>query len=122
VPPPRLVGTPSPIFVPKADTDESPASGSRRSRCRGRRIWAGRCAPTASTAATPLARRSPAPGAEAERVAPGDPHPSLEERNADHRAYESAVTPAGEAAKGERFSLDEDVAAAIASAQAASVP
>ena len=38
------------------------------------------------------------------------------------RAYVSAVTRAAQALKAERFLLDEDVAAATAAAQAASVP
>jgi hypothetical protein len=58
----------------------------------------------------------------AERLAAGDPRPSLEERYVDHAAYVSAVTRAAQALKAERFLLDEDVAAATAAAQAASVP
>jgi streptogramin lyase len=58
----------------------------------------------------------------AERLAAGDPRPSLEERYADHGAYVSAVTRAAQALKAERFLLEEDVAAATASAQAARVP
>jgi hypothetical protein len=58
----------------------------------------------------------------AERLAARDPRPSLEERYVDHGAYVSAVTRAALALKAERCLLDEDVAAATAAAQAASVP
>jgi hypothetical protein len=58
----------------------------------------------------------------AERLAAGDPRPSLEERYGDHAAYVSAVTRAAQALKADRFLLDEDVAAATAAAQAANVP
>jgi hypothetical protein len=42
----------------------------------------------------------------AERLAAGDPRPSLEERYVDHGAYVSAVTRAAQALKAERFLLD----------------
>jgi hypothetical protein len=58
----------------------------------------------------------------AERLAAGDPRPSLEERYADHAAYVSAVTRAAQELKSQRLLLDEDVAATIAAAQAARLP
>jgi Alpha/beta hydrolase domain len=58
----------------------------------------------------------------AERLAAGDPRPSLEERYVDHGAYVSAVTRAAQTLEAERFLLDEDAAAATAAAQASSVP
>jgi hypothetical protein len=58
----------------------------------------------------------------AARLAAGDPRPSLEERYRDHAAYVSQVTRAAQDLKAQRLLLDEDVAATIAAAQAASVP
>ena len=44
--PPKLVGTPYPVFVPKTDADGNDIAGvsCRMSRCRSRPIRAGRCA------------------------------------------------------------------------------
>jgi len=58
----------------------------------------------------------------AERLAAGDPRPSLEERYPDHAAYVSQVTRVAEALKAQRLLLDEDVAADVAAAQGANVP
>jgi hypothetical protein len=58
----------------------------------------------------------------AERLAAGDPRPSLQERYADHASYVERVSRAARALKDERFMLEEDVAATVAAAQAASVP
>jgi hypothetical protein len=122
--PPRLVGTPYPVFVPKADTDGNDIAGVRLPEV---------AVPVATYTGWAL-RADGLDGCDAagqkiafartkaDRLAAGDPRPSLEERYADHGAYVSAVARAALALKAERFLLDEDVAAATASAQAASVP
>jgi hypothetical protein len=122
--PPRLVGTPYPVFVPKADADGNDIAGVRIPEV---------AVPVATYTGWAL-RADGLDGCDAagqkiafaktkaERLAAGDPRPSLEERYADHAAYVSAVTRAAQALKAERFLLDEDAAAATAAAQAASVP
>jgi hypothetical protein len=122
--PPRLIGTPYPIFVPKADADGNDIAGVRLPEVAVPVAtytgWALRadgldgCDAAGQKIAFALTK--------AERLAAGDPRPSLEERYADHAAYVSAVTRAAQALKAERFLLDEDAAAATAAAQAASVP
>jgi hypothetical protein len=122
--PPRLVGMPYPVFVPKADADGNDIGGVRLPEV---------AAPVATYTGWAL-RAEGLDGCDAagqkiafaktraERLAAGDPRPSLEERYPDHGAYVSAVTRAAQALKAERFLLDEDVAAVTAAAQAASVP
>jgi hypothetical protein len=122
--PPRLVGTPYPIFVPKVDADGNDIAGVRLPEV---------VVPVATYTGWAL-RADGLDGCDAagqkiafaktraERLAAGDPRPSLEERYADHDAYVNAVIAAAQALKAERFLLDEDMATAIAAAQAASVP
>jgi Alpha/beta hydrolase domain len=122
--PPRLVGTPYPIFVPKADADGNDIAGVRLPEV---------AVPVATYTGWALradgldgcdaaGQRIAFARTRAQRLAADDPRPSLEERYADHGAYVNAVTRAAQALEAERFLLDEDVAAAIAAAQAASVP
>jgi hypothetical protein len=58
----------------------------------------------------------------AARLASGDPRPSLDERYPDHATYVELVSRAAQALREQRLLLEEDVAAAVAAAQAASVP
>jgi len=58
----------------------------------------------------------------ADRLAAGDPRPSLQERYADHAAYVNLVTEAAQDLQRQRLLLDMDVQAYIVGAQAASVP
>jgi hypothetical protein len=57
----------------------------------------------------------------AERVAAGDPRPSLEERYGSHKAYVDAVKAAAEKAVAERFLLRADADRLIAEAAASDV-
>jgi hypothetical protein len=57
----------------------------------------------------------------AERLASGDPRPSLEERYGTHDGYVAAVRKAADALVAERLMLPEDVAGAVAIAQASTV-
>jgi hypothetical protein len=122
--PPRLIGSPYPVFVPKTDADGNDIAGIRMpdvavpvATYTG---WALRAdgLDGCDAAGQKLAFAK----TKAERLAAGDPRPSLEERYADHAAYVSLVTRAAQELKTQRFMLDEDVAATIAAAQAASVP
>jgi hypothetical protein len=122
--PPKLVGSPYPVFVPKTDADGNDIAGVRMPEV---------AVPVATYTGWAL-RADGLDGCDAagqklafaktkaERLASGDPRPSLEERYADHATYVGLVTRAAEALKAQRFMLDEDVAATIAAAQGASVP
>jgi Alpha/beta hydrolase domain len=122
--PPKLVGSPYPVFVPKTDADGNDVAGVRMSEV---------AVPVATYTGWAL-RADGLDGCDAagqkigfaktkaERLASGDPRPSLEERYADHAAYVDQVTRAAQALKAQRFMIEEDVAATIAAAQAANVP
>jgi len=122
--PPKLLGTPYPVLVPKADTDGNDIAGIRIPEV---------AVPVATYTGWAL-RADGLDGCDAEgqklgfaktkaeRLAFGDPRPSLEERYSDHAAYVEQVTRAAEAPKDQRFLIGEDVHAAIAAAQAARVP
>jgi Alpha/beta hydrolase domain len=116
--PPRLVGAPYPVFVPKADTDGNDIAGVVPvATYTG---WALRA--DGLDGCDAAGQKIAFARTKAERLAAGDPRPSLEERYVDHGVYVSAVTRAALALKAERFLLEEDVAAATTAAQAASVP
>jgi hypothetical protein len=122
--PPKLMGTPYPVFVPKADADGNDIAGIRMPEV---------AVPIATYTGWAL-RADGLDGCDsngqkldfaktkAARLASGDPRPSLEERYADHATYVGLVNRAAQALKEQRFLLDEDAAATIAAAQAASVP
>src|SRR5258707_2241493 len=124
VSPPRLVGSPHPVFVPKTDADGNDIAGIRMPEVTVPVAtytgWAIRADALdgCDAAGQPIAFAKP----KADRLAAGDPRPSLEERYADHAAYVGQVTRAAQELKAQRLLLDEDVAAKIAAAQAASVP
>lgn len=122
--PPRLIGTPYPVFVPKTDADGNDIAGVRMPEV---------AVPVATYTGWAL-RADGLDGCDAagqkiafaktkaERLASGDQRLSLEERYPDHAAYMSQVTRAAEELKAQRFMLQEDVDATIAAAQAAPVP
>jgi hypothetical protein len=122
--PPRLIGTPYPALVPKTDADGNDIAGIRIPEV---------AVPTATYTGWALrddghdgcdaaGQKLAFAKTKAERLAAGDPRPSLEERYADHADYVSRVTRAAQELKAQRFLLDEDAAAYIAAAQAAAVP
>jgi len=122
--PPKLIGTPYPVFVPKGDADGNDIAGIRMPEV---------AVPVATYTGWAL-RADGLDGCDASgqkldfaktkaaRLAAGDPRPSLEERYADHAAYVERVSRAARALKDERFMLEEDVQAYVAAAQAANVP
>jgi hypothetical protein len=122
--PPRLVGTPYPVLVPKADADGNDVAGIRMPEV---------AVPVATYTGWALradgldgcdaaGQRLNFAKTKAARLASGDPRPSLEERYADHAAYVALVSRAAQALKEQRFLLEEDAQAYAAAAQAASVP
>ena len=123
--PPKLLGSPYPVFVPKTDADGNDVAGIRMPEVAvpvATYIGLGIAAPTGSTAATPPASRSPLPRPKPSAWRPAIRGPRCEERYADHATYVSQVTRAAQDLKAQRLLLDEDVAAYVAAAQAASVP
>jgi hypothetical protein len=122
--PPKQLGSPYPVLVPKTDADGNDIAGIRMPEVSVPLAtytgWALRAdgLDGCDAAGQQIALRK----TKAERLAAGDPRPSLEERYADHAAYVGQVTRAAQELKAQRLLLDEDVAAKIAAAQAASVP
>jgi hypothetical protein len=121
---PRLVGAPCPIFVPRTDTEGNDIAGVRLPEVvvpvATYTGWGPRAGGLDGCDAA--GQKIAFARTKAERLAAGDPRPSLEERYGDHGAHVSAVARAAQALKAECFLLDEDVVAATAAAQAASVP
>jgi Alpha/beta hydrolase domain len=122
--PPKLLGTPYPVLVPKVDADGNDIAGVRLPEVSVPVAtytgWALRADGLDGCDAS--GQRIAFAKTKASRMAAGDPRPSLEERYPDRRAYVGMVTRAATALRDERFLLDEDVAAAIAAAEAADVP
>jgi hypothetical protein len=122
--PPRLLGTPYPVFVPKTDADGNDIAGIRIPEVAVPLAtytgWALR--DDGHDGCDAAGQRIPFAKTKAERMASGDPRLSLEERYPDHAAYVRAVTDAVAKLKAERLLLEEDAQAYIAAAQAAAVP
>jgi hypothetical protein len=125
--PPRLTGRPAyPIFVSKVDADGNEVAGIRMPPVE---------APIATTPGWALRRGGfgendgcEASGqhiafgkTKAERMAAGDPRPSLEERYKTHEGYVAAVRHAAATLQQQRFLLAADVERYVAQAQASDV-
>ena len=124
--PPRLVGTPYPALVPKADSDGNDIAGIRLPDV---------VVPLATYTGWNL-RAMPAGGddgcdsfgqqvdfarTKAERIANADPRPSLEERYPSHADYVNAVAAVANGLARDRLLLDEDVQAYVNKARNAPV-
>jgi Alpha/beta hydrolase domain len=124
VQPPKLLGTPYPALVPKADADGNDIAGLRMPEVTVPVAtytgWALRA--DGLDGCDAAGQKIDFAKTKAARLAAGDPRPSLEERYADHATYVGQVTRAAQALKDQRFLLDEDVQRIIAAAQTASVP
>jgi hypothetical protein len=122
--PPKLVGSPYPVFVPKTDADGNDIAGIRMPEVTVPVAtytgWALRA--DGLDGCDAAGQRIGFAKTKAARLAAGDPRPSLEERYPDHATYVNLVTRAAQELKAQRLLLDEDVAAYVAAAQAASVP
>jgi hypothetical protein len=122
--PPKLLGTPYPVFVPKADADGNDIAGIRLPDV---------AVPVATYTGWAL-RADGLDGCDAagqkiafartraERLATGDPRLSLEERYRDRLDYVEHVAHAAAALKAQRLLLDEDEAAFVAAVRTADVP
>jgi hypothetical protein len=124
VQPPKLLGSPYPVLVPKADPDGNDIAGVRLPEVTVPVAtytgWALRA--DGLDGCDAAGQKIDFAKTKAARLASGDPRPSLEERYADHATYVDQVKRATEALKNERLLLDEDVQRYVAAAQNASVP
>jgi hypothetical protein len=126
--PPKSLGTPYQIYVPKTDSDGNDIAGIRTpdvsvpvATYTG---WALRAETTPQLAdgCDASGQRLPFAKTKTARMASGDPRLSLEERYKDHATYVNLVTAAAQKLKNERLLLDTDAQGYIAAAQAAAVP
>jgi Alpha/beta hydrolase domain len=129
--PPRLLGTPYQIFVPRTDADGNDIAGIRTPDVAVPLATYTGWALRASAPGDPVpivdgcdasGQRLPFAKTKIGRLATGDPRLSLQERYADHATYVTLVTTAAQNLEQERLLLDQDVQNYIAAAQAAPVP
>ena len=121
--PPRLVGTPYPMLVPKTDADGNNLAGVRipdvavpLATYTG---WALRAYPAGADDGCDAAGQELAfAKTKAERLAHGDSRPSLEERYPTRADYVSKVAAAANGLARDRLLTEEDVAAYVKKAQA----
>jgi hypothetical protein len=120
--PPTLLGRPYPALVPKTDADGNDIAGIRLPEVAVPLAtytgWGLRAFPAGANdgcdAAGQVIAFAPT---QADRLATGDPRPSIDERYPDHAAYVSAVTRAANELRQQRLLLDDDVEAYIAAAE-----
>ena len=121
-PPVAVPGQSYPVLVPKLDADGNEIAGIRlpdvavpRATLTG---WNLRDASFADGALMLVGACFPFARTRAERIASGDPRPSLDERYASHAAYVAAVREAAERLCHERLLLAEDLERIVARAAA----
>jgi hypothetical protein len=124
--PPRLVGTPYPALVPKTDADGNDLAGIRLPEIAVPLAtytgWALRAVPAGGDDGCDAAGQQIGfAKTKAERIARGDPRPSLEERYPSHADYVNAVTAAANGLVRARLLLEEDAQAYAQKAEAAAV-
>ncbi|HYK89616.1 MAG TPA: alpha/beta hydrolase domain-containing protein, partial [Acidobacteriota bacterium] len=125
--PPIDIGTPYPVFVPKTDGDGNDIAGIRLPDVSVPLATYTGWALRASAPGDPVpivdgcdasGQRIPLQKTMADRLAAGDPRPSLQERYADNATYVNLVTQAARQLQAERLLLEMDVQAYIAAAEA----
>jgi hypothetical protein len=124
--PPKLLGTPYPVLVPKTDADGNDIAGIRLPEVAAPLAtytgWGLRAYPAeANDGCDASGQKINFPQTQADRVASGDPRLSIAERYPTHDAYVSAVTNAVNALRQQRFLLDGDAQTYIAAAQASTI-
>ena len=120
--PPKLIGTPYPNLVPRTDSDGNDIAGVRLPEVAAPLAtysgWNLRAVPAGGDDGCDAAgQKIDFPQTRADRLARGDPRPSIEERYPTHEAYVGAVTRAAEDLQAERLLLDQDVARYIQAAE-----
>ena len=123
--PPKLVGTPYPALVPKTDSDGHNLAGVRTvdidvptATYTG---WALRAGFSAGEGCDASGQMIDFAATKADRLAKGDPRPSLEERYPTHEDYVQKVTSAARRLERDRFLLPEDSQRIIERAQRSNV-
>ena len=124
--PPRLVGTPYPALVPRADSDGNDLAGIRLPEVAAPTAtytgWGLRAVPVGGDdGCDHFGQRIDFAKTKAERTASGDPRLSLEERYLTHADYVDAVTRVANTLKRDRLMLGEDVQAYIKKANDSAV-
>jgi hypothetical protein len=129
--PPIVLDMPYHVFVPTTDADGNDIAGIRLPEISVPLATYTGWALRASAPGDPVpivdgcdasGQRIPFQKTMADRLATGDPRPSLEERYADHATYVDLVTQAAQQLQDERLLLDMDVQAYITAANLANVP
>ena len=124
--PPKLVGTPYPLLVPKTDADGNDVAGVRLPEVAAPLAtytgWGLRAYPPgANDGCDAAGQKIEFPSTQADRLSSGDPRMSIAERYVSHDAYVATVTDAVDQLRKERLLLDADADAYIQAAQASSV-
>jgi Alpha/beta hydrolase domain len=124
--PPKLVGTPYPVLVPKTDADGNDIAGIRLPEVAAPLStytgWGLRAYPAgANDGCDAAGQKIDFPKTQADRVASADPRMSIAERYPTHDAYVSAVTTAVDELRQQRLLLDFDAEAYIKAAQASTI-
>jgi len=124
--PPKLVGTPYPVLVPKTDIDGNDIAGIRLPQVAAPLAtytgWGLRAYPSgANDGCDASGQKIDFPKTEADRVGSGDPRMSIAERYPSHDAYVSTVTNAVNELRQRRLLLDADAQAYIDLAQASTI-
>lgn len=124
--PPILVGSPYPAFVPKTDADGNDSAGIRLPEVAVPLAtytgWALRAAAFAGDDLCDAAgQKIDFRQTKAERLAVGDPRPSIEERYRTHEKYVKKVAHAANELHQQRLLLGEDVERYIEAAEASSI-
>ena len=124
--PPTLVGSPYPAFVPKTDDDGNDIAGIRLPEVAVPLAtytgWGVRAAAFGGDDLCDSAgQKIDFHQTKADRLASGDPRPSIEERYPTHEKYVRGVTNAAIRLYRQRLLLDEDVRRYIGAAEASSI-
>ena len=124
--PPTLLGTPYPALVPRTDADGNDIAGIRLPEIAAPVAtysgWNLRAGPAgANDGCDASGQNIDFARTQADRLATGDPRPSLEERYPTHDAYVNAVSTAANDLAQQRLLLDQDVARYIEAAQHSSI-
>jgi hypothetical protein len=124
--PPR-VGAPYPVLLPQVDAEGNPIDGLRNTAVEAPlgtyTGWNVRKAGFSEGDSCDLIGAFiPFFRTKAERVAAGDPRPSLEERYPTHEVYVEKVRAAAKNLVSDRFLLPQDADLIVSQAEAASIP
>jgi len=124
--PPRVVGTPYPVLVPRTDADGNDVAGIRLPDVAAPLAtysgWNLRAVPAgANDGCDAAGQKIDFARTQAEREASSDPRLSIEERYPTHTGYVAAVSASARELEQQRFLLQTDVEAYIAAAESSTI-